>query len=614
MPGQVKAVTEKSILSPGSVLLLDCLKTKSARLFTHPIDILSSQTLQEVPETLARVERAQADGFHAAGFLAYEAGFAFEPKLQERWVAGSEPLAWFGVYRTCENLGLEDAKALLAEQPASGRAYVEPPEFDWSKAEYDKAFEQVQDHLKKGDIYQVNLAMKARFRHGGAPASIFLELLERQPVEYAALLVLDECAIVSLSPELFLERKGQMLRTRPMKGTARRGIDVSEDRRIARDLARDTKQRAENTMIVDLMRNDLSRIADAGSVNVSELCTVERYKTIHQMTSTVEGQLPKGTGFARIVENLFPCGSITGAPKLSAMTIADTLEPTPRGVYTGSIGCLEPNGDFRFNVAIRTLVLRNDGTGEAGAGSGVVYDSGATPEYDECRLKLKFVTSTEPEFDLLETLAYRPDCGILLKERHLRRLADSARYFAFPLDEDEVEDLLEDEVKNATEALRLRLAVDSQGRLHLTSTPLQDTLEGQIWNVALAPDPIQAPDVFRRHKTTYRGFYDDVRHSLSRETGCQEVLFVNKAGYLTEGSFTTLFVEREGVLLTPALRHGLLPGTFRGGLLESGRAVEADLTLADLRSTDRLFVGNSVRGLVPIRMIGRSASAAIAQC
>ncbi|MHA7774945.1 aminodeoxychorismate synthase component I [Roseibium sp. M-1] len=595
-------------LQPGSILLLDLLKKRSALCFRAPSEIISCTRLEDVRPCLRRLEHAQAAGRHAAGYLAYELGFAFEEKLSQRFEETGEPLLWFGLYDPPREMSLDDARALLADASDGQAAAFGKPGFDMDRDSYDAAFAKVQDHLAKGDIYQVNLTMRARFGHDGPPEQLFLDLLRRQPVEFAAFLRLEDRTILSLSPELFLQREGTLLRTKPMKGTAPRGRNAAEDGTIARILASDPKQRSENTMIVDLMRNDLSRIAETGTVRVTKLCEVERYRSLHQMTSTVEGDVPLSVGFAEVIENLFPCGSITGAPKLSAMQIANDLETGPRGVYTGSIGYLAPSGDFRFNVAIRTLVLRQDGSGEAGTGSGVVFDSGAAPEYDECALKLKFLTEATPDFELIETLAFDPGEGYLLLERHLQRLQMSAAYFGFAFLEERVRMALAERASGFAAPMRVRLLLDAGGGLSITATDLAPVDQGTVFNLVLASETTSSADRFLYHKTTNRAFYDDTRMRYQAETGCQEVLFLNEHGYLTEGSYMTLFVKRQGRLLTPALRHGLLPGTLRAGLLERGLAVEADLTPTDLQTADEIYVGNSVRGLVRARLLaGRGA-------
>lgn len=593
----------ESAFTSGSILLLDLLKQQSALLFKAPHEIITCTRLEDVGGCLRQLEAAQAAGRYAAGYLAYELGFAFEEKLRSRFENRGEPLLWFGLYDQPETLDLAEARALLEEAESARDAFVGKPDFDMDRSAYDAAFRRVREHLAKGDIYQVNLTMRARFSHQGAPERLFLDLMRRQPVEFAAFVRMDDRTVLSLSPELFLERQGSCLRTRPMKGTAPRGRYAAEDVTIARSLANDPKQRSENTMIVDLMRNDLSRIAETGSVKVTRLCEVERYRSLHQMTSTVEARVRDEVGFAEIVSHLFPCGSITGAPKLSAMQIAHDLETGPRGIYTGSIGYLAPGGDFRFNVAIRTLVLRADGTGEAGTGSGVVFDSGSAPEYDECVLKLKFMTEETPDFELIETMAFDPMEGFLLYDRHLQRLQKSARYFGFRFDEESIRAGLEDHAAAFTGPQRVRLLLDADGTLSITSTDLTQVDQTTVFNLVLASEITRASDLFLYHKTTNRAFYDETRTRYQAETGCQEVLFENEDGFLTEGSYMTLFLKKNGRLLTPALRHGVLPGTLRAGLLERGLAFEADLTRSDLESADEIFVGNSVRGLVRGRLM-----------
>lgn len=592
-----------SLKSPGTVLLLDALKEKRGLVFSRPKAIISTKELSDVPGVLERLEQARAAGNHLAGFLAYELGFAFEEKLRQRWHYTGEPLLWFGVYDAPAEISLGEAKRLLAGIAKGKDRHIGPPRFGMDQDAYNSAFEKVQAHLACGDIYQVNLTLRASFSHTGDAANLFADLLDRQPVEYAAFLRLEDRSVLSLSPELFLERKGDRLWTKPMKGTAGRGTGPGADRRIARALSSDPKQRAENTMIVDLMRNDLSRIAQTGSVMVTELYAVERYKSLHQMTSTIEADLRPGVRLPEIISNLFPCGSITGAPKLSAMTIAHDLEKGARGIYTGSIGHISPSGDFRFNVAIRTLVLEADGSGTVGTGSGVVFDSGATPEYDECALKLRFMTDAEPEFRLIETLAWTPRDGYLLLERHLARLQESAGYFGFSCSEGRIRAVLDRLGEEFHEPSRVRLEVSGEGEFELIHTPLQPAAPDTVWALVLADETTRSDDRFLFHKTTNRAFYDDTRRRYSERTGCDEVLFENETGFLTEGSFTTLFVRKAGRLLTPALCHGLLPGTFRAGLLEQGLAEEADLKRADLVGAEEVYVGNSVRGLIRCRLL-----------
>lgn len=594
----------------GTVLLIDALTGDDALLFEAPRETVSTCSPQDVVGALARVEALAADGLHLAGFCAYEMGHVFEEKLRARLgkrLDGS-PLLWFGAYDAPRRLSLQDARHWLAE--ASGGEAVSGGEtgriddlaFEMDRDAYRTVFEQVKRHLVAGDIYQVNLTLRARFRHSGSPAGLFRELLRRQPVTYAAYMVTEGATILSLSPELFLERSGDQLTTKPMKGTAARGVDEASDKEIARWLAEDTKSQAENMMIVDLMRNDLSRISRAGSVNIAKKFDVERYRSLFQMVTTVQGRLNPDIGFKDAFAALYPCGSITGAPKLWAQEIIDDLEVSPRGVYTGSIGHIRPDGDFRFNVAIRTLTLRADGTGEIGTGSGVVYDSDADAEYDECHLKLKFLTDEDPPFGLIETLGYDPEHGYLLLERHMRRLERSVDYFGFSCSLPRIETALNERAMRFDGPRRVRLELAEGGSFEITDTPLA-AASSKPWQLAISRNRMDAANRFLFHKTTRRAHYDDERVHLASETGCDEALFLNEDGFLTEGSFTTLFVRKDGRLLTPALRHGLLPGILREALLETGRAHEADLRLEDLVDAETIYVGNSVRGLIEAEII-----------
>lgn len=604
-----RRMLEQSLL-PGSVLLLDAAHAHQGLLFTGPRRVITCTDLADAHDALRELDSARAAGAHLAGYFAYEFGFAFEDKLKALWRPDGEPLLWFGVYDEPDTLSLEEVKTCLGGASSKPEARLGEPGFDMDHAAYEHAFSKVQDHLAKGDIYQVNLTMRARVSHRGAPEALFLKLLHRQPVAHGAFLKLKDRSVLSLSPELFLEKDGSVLRARPMKGTAARGRNASEDRCAQRDLAADPKQRAENIMIVDLMRNDMSRIAPPGSVRVTDLCRVERYKSLHQMTSTIEAVQSPDVGLPEIIARLFPCGSITGAPKLSAMMIAHDLETGPRGIYTGSIGHIRPNGDFRFNVAIRTLVLRNDGSGVAGAGSGVIFDSGATPEYEECALKLRFMTEELPKIDLIETMAFLPSDGYLLLPRHLDRLKESAAYFGYICDPGKIELALTKLSRTFRSPRRVRLEMEETGAFTLSHVALEPTAADAQWDVVVADEITNSSDRFLFHKTTHRAFYDDTRGRYMAETGCQEVLFRNENGFLTEGSFTTLFVKRDGHLLTPALCHGVLPGTLRAALVESGRAVEADLMPEDLAAADEIYVGNSVRGLVRIRLCASTVNQA----
>ncbi|AXS42396.1 aminodeoxychorismate synthase component I [Breoghania sp. L-A4] len=589
----------------GTVLLVDALTGAEALLFEGPREIVTTNDPGEVAAALARIEALSDGGLHLAGFCAYEMGHVFEHKLRARLPArlDGSPLLWFGAYDAPRTLSAAEARRWLENASGGAAGHVHGLRFEMDRAAYRKAFEQVRRHLASGDIYQANLTLRARFTHSGSAAGLFLELLRRQPVSYAALVATQGATILSLSPELFLERAGDQLTTKPMKGTAPRGVNAEADTEIARWLAADVKSQAENLMIVDLMRNDLSRISRPGSVRISKKFEVERYRSLHQMVTTVRGQLNPQTGFADVFAALYPCGSITGAPKLSAQAIIDDLETSPRGVYTGAIGHIRPGGDFRFNVAIRTLTLRPDGTGEIGTGSGVVFDSDADDEYDECHLKLAFLTGEDPPFGLIETMGFDPQHGYMLQGRHMARLQRSAQYFGFRCPLPAIEAALAARADTFDAPRRVRLELAESGTFDITDAPLAATSENP-WRLAVSPERMDAGNRFLFHKTTRRAHYDDERVRLQGLTGCDEALFLNADGLVTEGSFTNLFIRKDGSLLTPALGHGLLPGILREALLDTGRAVEADLRLEDFVSADAIYAGNSLRGLIKAVLIG----------
>ncbi len=455
----------------------------------------------------------------------------------------------------------------------------------------------IHDHLDRGDVYQVNLTVPIDFRLDGDPLALYAALRAAQPVAHGGVVALPEATILSVSPELFVEIADGRLTTRPMKGTTPRGATPAEDAAAARALARDEKQRAENLMIVDLMRNDLSRVAEIGSVEVPELFRVETYPSLHTMTSTVTARLVPATSTADVIRAIFPCGSITGAPKVMAMSIIRALEARPRDVYTGAIGAFDPDGSVRLNVAIRTATVFADGSGTWGTGGGIVADSVGAAEWDEARLKARVLTDLAEDFGLIETLRWSAAEGFIRLDLHLDRLAASARALGFALDPARLQDDLAALVAPfgaADGARRIRVELARDGRTTLAAPPLAP-LPDRPLRVGLAGDPVDAGDPFLRHKTTKRARWDAGAHEATAR-GLDDLLFVNRDGFLTESTRANLFVEHGGRLLTPALRHGLLPGLLRREWIEAGRAIEADLRPQDLVGTE-WFLGNSLRGL-----------------
>ena len=581
------------MFTPGTVLLHDTLDPHGENLwFTAPERVLVARNGAEIKTALRQLEAANAAGLHAAGYLAYEAGFAFEERLAPH-LPDDAPLLWLGLYGAPERLSAAEVEQRLAAIAghATGVALDITPR--WDEARYATAFDRVKDLIAAGDTYQVNLTFKADFRLEGDPVALYRELVRKQAVAYGALINTGEQWILSRSPELFVSSRAGALAARPMKGTLMRGRTIAEDEAGRLALAADEKNRAENLMIVDLLRNDLGRIAEIGSVQVTDLFTVETYTTLHTMTSGITARRRPDVSTSDVLAKLFPCGSITGAPNLRAMEIIREVEGGPRGLYTGSIGHFASNGDLTLNVAIRTAVIDNAGKGEIGIGGGIVADSVAGDEYREALLKMAFFTEPAQSVTLIETLLWQPDTGYTLLTRHLDRMAASAAYFALPYDRAAVLALLESQP--FTENMRVRLTLDASGPA-ITAVPLPPN--PAIFCFAIAPERLDSKSLWLLHKTTNRAFYDEPRQQAKATLGADEVLFLNERGELTEGSITNLFVQRDGTLLTPPLSSGLLPGILRAELIATGKASEQLLTLDDLERSDAIWLGNSVRGLI----------------
>ena len=576
------------MLSPPFILLDDARPGgATARLYRDPVETLVAHDVAAVAAALEGVRAAPARGLHAAGYLAYEAAAAFEPALAPP-SSGTGPLLWFGLFERFETIA--DVPAWL---PDPAGAWNSPPRPLIDRADYDARLAQAIALINAGDLYQANLTFPAEMRIEGDPLALYARLRAASAAGYGAVIATGDETLLSLSPELFFAREDSRLTVRPMKGTARRAPDPAVDRVAATVLAADPKQRAENLMIVDLMRNDLSRVAVAGSVAVPALFSVETYPTVHQMVSTVTAELAPAKDAIDVLAALFPCGSITGAPKIRAIEALAAIEAQPRGVYTGAIGRIDARGDAMFNVAIRTLrIAREDNKAVIGLGGGIVADSTSAAEWDEAQAKGAFLTMGLRGFDLIETMAFDPVAGIALLERHLARMKASAASFGFAFDRHAARNELQAATFRLAQPSRVRLVLSPSGAFAIETSPAPPMPEVPV-PVAIVPLPVPASDFRLRHKTSDRDFYDAAR----RASDALEVAFTDAEGFLTEGSFTSLFVERGATLLTPPLARGLLPGVLRDSLIDTGRAVEADLTPADL--ADGFFIGNALRGLVP---------------
>jgi para-aminobenzoate synthetase/4-amino-4-deoxychorismate lyase len=530
------------------------------------------------------------DGLWYVAALDFALGYALEPAATggRRMDGGGRPLARFWRFRRRVALDAVEAEAWLKEQGAGQPAGVGGVTEGLDENGHAAAVDRIRRYIAAGDCYQVNLTFPLHFTWFGHPLALYGHLRKRQPVRYGGFVGDASGGIVSLSPELFLEKTGERLVTRPMKGTLPR--DQPAER-----LRNSLKDQAENLMIVDLLRNDLGRVAAKGSVKVERLFEIEDYPTVWQMVSEISARVP-GVGPGEILRALFPCGSIAGAPKIRAMQIVAELEEQPRGLYTGAFGWFAPDGDFRLNVAIRTLELAPGHSGRMGIGSGIVSDSTAPAEWRECLLKAAFLSACDPGLKLIETLR-REDGEYPRLSGHLDRLQRSAAWLGFACDEALVRQRLAS--LPAHGIWRVRMTLDKAGAVEVQAFPLDDApVMSRL--ALLAETRIDSGDPLRRHKTTARKVYDEALSILAPASPVFDVVFLNERGEVAEGARSSVFVERDGCLLTPPLSSGALPGVLRGELLAAGRAREAVLLPDDL--AQGFWLGNALRGLLPVRL------------
>ncbi len=581
-----------------------------ARLYEAPREVVVARRPEEVLPALERIAALSAEGLHLAGYLAYEAGLALEPKLAPLAAprtGANGPLVWFGAFESYREIAADAVPAWLAGQ-ASGQAQVGPLDPQLSPGGYTAAFAALQERIAAGDIYQANLTFPLAGSYRGDPLALYAAARPAAGAGYGGVLFDGSHWLLSFTPELFFAERGGHAMVKPMKGTRPRGRDAAEDARLKAELEASEKDRAENLMIVDLLRNDLSRVAEAGSVKVEQAFAVESYPTVHQMVTTVRARLAEGTGAVDMLRSLFPCGSITGAPKIRAMELIDQAERDPRGPYCGAIGRIDPaepdgSSDAAFNVAIRTLRLtpgeNQRGRAVLGVGSAIVADSEVLTEWRECLVKGGFVRLAAGGADLIETMRFTPDKGIPLLELHLERIRASAAELGFAFDRHAVRNAIQALCFEADAPARLRLLVSRSGAYCLELGALPASPSEPV-ACAVLPLPVDHADWRLRHKSSDRHFYEAAL-DVARAAGAQEALLIRDDGLLTEGSFTSLFAQRDGKLLTPPATLGLLPGVLRRSLIESGRATEAELTLADLEQG--FFIGNALRGLMAARLI-----------
>lgn len=593
------------VISGGRFAILDNNKKegdKRSYIFSDLVDFHTATAPEEAEAKLAEIERHVQLGFHAVGYFSYELGHALHRRMHHCLPQSrSVPLFCVGIYRNRMEVTDDVLEEALECQTALDDVCITNCHLNMSKEQYLERLGKVKQHIYDGNTYQVNYTLKYKFNHAGSAAKLYTELRRRQRVEYGAYLDFPGLTVLSRSPELFFNKKYENIVTKPMKGTSKRGATPEEDRANFEFLSTDEKSRAENVMIVDLLRNDFSRISHCGTVKTTGLFEVQTYETLHQMVSTVSATIDADIPLVRLMKEIFPCGSITGAPKLRTMEIIRELEMEPRGIYTGAIGYIAPDRTMCFSVAIRTLVLWPDGRGEMGVGSGVVDDSDAEAEYEECRLKGQFFTRGFSEFQLIESLRY--DKGYSNLERHLERLQNSAAELGFKLAPLRLRKELLECGWGLGVPYKVRVLLSKSGEYRIECLAI-GPVNWDARKIILSPHRVQSKHgSLLRHKTSLHTLYQRTYKNFS-EDGYYDVIFANERGEITEGTFNNLFIRKDGCWYTPPVSCGLLPGIQRQCLLESTdlNVSEKVLTIDDLKAADEICLTNDVRGMVTVQL------------
>ncbi|MFP4013378.1 MAG: aminodeoxychorismate synthase component I [Chitinispirillaceae bacterium] len=604
----------ESLLPPGEgspSIFLDTAGPDSRNLhsylFTNPLHVLSTKSWSDITTMLERLDD-YSRRYWIAGYITYEACFAFEDRLAGfRTPEWDKNLLWFGVYdkplvvdhlsgHCIPGWNIVGKKDLTSSQPELKL------DFGVSLNDYIQKVASIKDYIARGDTYQVNYTFDVDIEsHFRSDLDLYRHLRKAQNASFCSFIHTPDLIAASFSPELFFRVKGERISVKPMKGTSSRGRFEAEDIKRVEELKKSEKERAENLMIVDLMRNDLGRICRNGTVSTSELFQVETHRTVHQMTSTVEGVLKPDIGLSGIFKALFPCGSVTGAPKIRTMQIIQELERGERGLYCGALGYSSPDGHAAFSVPIRTLQkTARQKSWNYRVGSGITWDSEADKEYEECLVKCSFLTARKREFEIFESILFLSGRPVFLKE-HLDRFYSSARYFSFPFDPDEVWEILNDlgEKTAGYKSCKARIFLSERGVLHCDFESLGEKEEGSGKLCVISDHRMDSSNAYLFHKTTYRPWYDEAKQVI-REGKAWDVVFLNNEGFLTEGARSNLFLKKDGILYTPPLECGLLPGVCRRKLLERGVCREKRMTRRDLLESEGVYMGNSVRGLVRV--------------
>ncbi|MFH1062822.1 MAG: aminodeoxychorismate synthase component I [Candidatus Omnitrophota bacterium] len=580
-------------------------------IFTDPIKIIQTNSLNKIESCFNQIEQAKKSGYYVSGFISYETGYTISDKFKKLKIPLPDfPLIWMGVFKKPiifdhqKNKFTSNSKIPFLNTKENFLAHYQLKnlKLDISRAEYIRNIKKIKRLIEAGDTYQVNYTTKYKFNFKGSSLALYKKLRNNQSIAYGAFIKSPEFDILSFSPELFFCQNKNKLLVKPMKGTAARGINIREDRKNKKALAADIKNQAENLMIVDLLRNDLGKISKTGSVRVNKLFTVETYKTLLQMTSTITSRLKTNTCLWELFLSIFPSGSVTGAPKIRTMEIIHQLEPEPRGIYTGAIGVFAPKNKAVFNVAIRTIAIKNN-HGQMGIGGGITYSSDPIAEYNECKLKAKFLTM--PDFKLIETMLWRKKCGFYLLEHHLNRLKRSAKFFEYPYSEKAILQNLNKLTLtlNKQWPYKIRLLLDQSGEIILDPAVILNKKTDLKHRIMLSEKHTDSADIFLYHKTTNRELYTS-EYEKCKQLGFFDLIFCNEKNQITEGAVSNIFIKKQGIYYTPPIKCGVLPGVFRTYLINQKKLKlqEKILYLQDLKTADAIYCTNAVRGLVKVKL------------
>jgi len=572
-------------------------------IFVNPLYIIKINNFKDIKKAFQNIEK-YSKRYYLAGFFSYELGYFFEKDSFKTKFKFSFPLIYLCVFDKVVSFNHKtgkikgNIKGLFSDSEES-EFKIDNLKLNISESEYVERIKDIKEYIRNGDTYQVNFTCKFKFDFNGEPFSFYQDLKFRQNVPYSAFCKLKDEYIVSFSPELYFRREGKFIYSRPMKGTIKRGKSIEEDKEKINELKNSIKNQAENIMIVDLIRNDLGRISKIGSVRVSSLFKIEKYNTLFQMTSTVESILKKDITYFDIFKNIFPGGSVTGAPKIRTMQIIKELEKEHRNVYCGALGIMFPDNKAVFNLPIRTVYLKGS-YGEMGIGSGIVYDSNPLAEYDECILKAKFLTERYKNFELIETILW--DKKFLFLKEHLNRIEKSAKYFDFCFNKAKIITELKKLVKEFKKdtKIKVRVLLNKEGNLKIEYIPISKNQVSKIGKIAISKYRVNPENIFLYHKTTNRELFDSEYRYYSKK-GFYDVIFLNIRNEVTEGAISNIFIKKDGKFYTPPVSSGLLPGIYREYFIKRSKAIEKVLYLKDLYEADEIFLCNSVRGKIKIK-------------